>query len=194
MEQGKTKRKKEKAMMHIKIYKKYILLIFILIEVFTGCIEASKKDAEFPWSINVPELSVRLVVNNSKVESGQYPECIMEVMNTSKQMILVRKDFALNGPAVYDKDRNAMPQRKALEVKSGEAEFYRLKPGAKVSVKAFPNYKIEYPGSYFLKFAIPPEWWGFEDPQNPGKMSPKIGEGTTAVSNEVKILVYSGEK
>lgn len=180
--------------MNIKICKKYFLLILMFIGVLTGCVETAKQDAEFPWSINVPELSVRLIVNTLGVELGRYPECIMEVMNTSKQTILLRKDFALNGPAVYDKDGNPLPQRKALEVKSGESEFYRLEPGKKISVKAVSNYKIEYPGSYFLKFGIPSEWWGFEDPQNPGKMSQKIETGTTAVSNEVKIMVYSGEK
>lgn len=178
-----------------KNYIKYSLLILAFATMLIGCGEAKKYDAEFPWSINVPELSVRLVVLNKRVEAGQYPECMMEVMNTSKQTILLRKDFNLNGPAVYDKNGNPMPQRRPLEVKSGEIGYYRIEPGKKVSAKASPNYKMEYPGAYFLKFVVPSEWWGFEDPQNPGEIIQKDPEaGATAISNEARILVYSEEK
>jgi len=114
----------------------------------------------------------------------------MEVMNNSNQTILLRKDFALNGPAVYDKEGNAMSQRRALEVKTGEIEYYRIEPGQKVSVKAAPNYTIDKPGEYVLKFALHVSWWGFEETHNPGKMMPK-DTGTTAISNEVKIFVHN---
>jgi hypothetical protein len=182
--------------MNSKFPSKYCLLIIpIAAAMLAGCGGTGNagEGAEFPWSINIPELSLRLVVYDLGVELYQYPMCLIEVMNTSKQTILLRKDFAINGPAIYDKNGNPMPQRNPLEVKPGETGCYRLEPGQKVSVKATPNYKIEDTGTYFLKFAIHPSWWGYEDSQQPGKMIAKQ-EGPTAISNEVRILVYSGEK
>ena len=173
----------------------YSLILLWIAAFMAGCggTGTTNLDDEFPWSINVPELSVRLIVRDNGVELGQYPVCIMEVMNTSKQTVLIRRDFSLNGPAVYDKDGNPMPQRKALIVKSGEAEYYRIEPRQMVSVKAIPNYKIGDTGTYFLKFAIQPSWWGYENPQKPGKVIAKQ-EGSAVISNEVKILVYSRDR
>ena len=155
----------------------------------TGTIDA---DDQIPWSITIPDLSVRLIVRDTRLELGWYPACVMEVMNTSRKTILLRRDFSLNGPAVYNKRGELMPQRRHVEIKAGEALLYhRLEPGRRISIKAKPNYKMDSRGEYRLRFSIRPVWWGFEDPEKPGKMLKKAETGgSPAMSNKVAVTVY----
>ena len=159
-----------------------------------GCTNTGRAgiDEQAPWSINVPELSVRLITNDTLLETGRYPICIMEVMNTSDRTILLRKDFSLNGPLVHDEMGKLMPQRRHLELKADDTtKYHRLEAGRRISIKAKPNFRIDRPGRYRLSFAVHQSWWGFEDPNAPGRMVEKdFDEGLPAVSNEVTVTFY----
>ena len=171
-----------------------ILFIVVITAFLSGCGSTGRTDAydQIPWSITIPDLSVRLIVRDTRLELGRYPACVMEVMNTSRRTILLRRDFSLNGPAVYNKRGELTPQRRHLEIKAGEVLLYhRLEPGRQISIKSKPNYRMDYRGEYMLRFSIHPAWWGFEDPERPGKVLKKPEKGgSPAVSNEVTVIVY----
>ena len=98
------------------------LVIMFIATVMVGCMNAGRAgiDEHVPWSINVPELSVRLLVEDTLLETGRYPICYMEVMNTSDRTILLRKDFSLNGPLVHNYKGELLPQRRHLELKADD--------------------------------------------------------------------------
>ncbi len=170
-----------------------VLILSVICTVsLAGCSGTTRTGTQVPWSINNPELAVRLIVRNTEIEQGMRPVCFMEVMNTSRKTVLLRKDFSLNGPAVYDAGGRPMPQRRILEVRPEDTGgYHRLEPGEKLFVKARPNYKMAERGKYTLRFGIQPSLWGFEDPKDPGRVLrgyPRSDE--TAVSNEVIVSVF----
>jgi hypothetical protein len=157
-----------------------------------GCGPGEDIGEGIPWSINVPELSIRLIVKDTTIELGRYPTCVMEVMNTSQRPILLSKRFSLNGPAVFDHAGRPAPQRRPLKLTATEGTLsYRIKPGEAIAVHSKPNYRMDEKGRYTLQFSIHPEWWDFEDPENPGTMEGNAGDGREpAVSNKMTIVIY----
>lgn len=118
--------------------------------------------------------------------------CIMEVMNTSADTILLDKSFSVNGPQVFTVAGNPQAQMKAVEIHAGGGSLYHvLGPGEMVSVRAKPNYEMGQAGGYVLSFSIHPTWWGVEDADRPGKMVRRDApNGAVLVSNEVGVAVY----
>jgi hypothetical protein len=158
----------------------------------SGCGPGEDVGEGIPWSINVPELSVRLIVKDTRIELGRYPSCVMEVMNSSQKTVLLSRRFSLNGPAVFDQSGRPAPQRRPLKLTANEGTgTYRIEPGETISVQTKPNYRMNERGRYTLKFAVHPEWWDFEDPANPGTMAGTAGPGReSAVSNEITVVIY----
>ena len=173
---------------------KVSLILICAAAAMSGCTNVGRSgvDEQVPWSINVPELSVRLLVKDTLLETGRYPVCVMEVMNTSDRAILLRKDFSLNGPLVHNDKGELLPQRRHLELKADDTtKYYRLEADENISIKAKPNYRLDRPGRYHLSFVVHQSWWSFEDPNVPGKMVEKdFDEGLPAISNEVAVTFY----